>query len=248
MSGLFDFLGKINPGDFSLDQPMPTQAIQPGMPQAVPQEMAGALQTQAAPQVQQPGFLARLAMPDETGVSKLDRIGAIGRSMQDGSDGSIDTALRTKQQDYQKQQQLKQAQADRAAKNAAFKAAYKGGKFDPGVYAANLGTSDVDPSDIAALTKAFAPKNHVVSNAHGIYNVDEDTGDMAALKEFGPEALKGWTQNADGSWSPVRGGPYDPDVIRANATTRRKVVTSNPMPRAAGAGAATGLPPGYVSR
>lgn len=70
-----------------------------------------------------------------------------------------------------------------------------------------------------------------------------------AAAEKGPTAPSGYTWGADGkSLAAIPGGPGDPKVIGANATTRREVVVNNPLPNRAraGGGNTSGVPAGFV--
>lgn len=160
MSGLFDFLGKDLGGGFGQPQQPPVQqeqatAMMPATQSPPPEGLLHPPQ-----QVEGPGLLERLRTPNDSGVSWADKLYAIGGVLGGDSAGGMQY-LQGKQKDARAQKLLDQAKADHAAKNAAFRAAYKDGRFDPAAYAAALGSADVDPSDIAQLSKTFAPQGGV---------------------------------------------------------------------------------------
>jgi hypothetical protein len=197
-----------------------------------------------------PGLLERARTADpNTGLSFADKLYMLGSAARDEGPDPMKYA--------QQRRQEAQAGADRGRRNQAFKAAYQGGKFDPAAYASALGDSNVDPSDIAALTNAFRSKRQILQNAHGIFSADPDAedGDLQALQEFEPQerVSPGFEQQPDGSWAPIKGGPYDPDYIARTTGVRRDAVVNRPMPRSSGGRGGRGgssyappLPPGFV--
>lgn len=96
-------------------------------------------------------------------------------------------------------------------------------------------TNGLNLGPAAQAWQSLNPAPQTFNTSRGIVRVDRD-GTAQTLFDIPadpPKASPGWNINPDGSWSPVKGGPYDPDYVRSTAETRRQVVTQNPMPRAA---------------
>lgn len=156
MAGLFDFLGQ-NPAFGAEAQPDP-QSL-PSVQHAAPMADPGALTHLATEAPKPPGFLDKLRQPDENGINFSDRLYAFGAALSDTPEAGM-AHLDRRRAAFKDDAKLAEQKADRARKNAAFRSAYKDGKFDPGAYTAALGDSG-DPSDIAELSKTFAPKTGV---------------------------------------------------------------------------------------
>lgn len=195
-----------------------------------------------APQMQQgPGLLDRLRAPDANGVTFSDKLSAMGGILagDDNPYARIDAAKKANAETQQ-----------RARRNQAFMAAYKNGKFDPAAYAEALGSANVDPSDIAALEKAF---NHQQSDSQyvegpdGIYQVDKPSGQTRRVQEYPakPNTTPGQINPQTGRWE---WAPGYLDAIGSRAEVQREAVVKHPMPSRGGGGGRGGgtswLPPG----
>lgn len=150
--GVFDFL-RDKPAQPAALSPTPSSNVMDGLTPAAPQPAPA-----PAAQPEQPGLFHQLM---NYVTSPEGRIG-IGTALRSwgGDDGAFQDQARIQQQ-FAAQRKLQEQTEDRTRKNMAFKKAYQNGKFDPAVYVANLGASDVDPEDIAKTAKAFAPEGGV---------------------------------------------------------------------------------------
>ena len=118
------------------------------------------------------------------------------------------------------------------------------------------------PQGLAAYLndKRDRSKPSIYSTGDGIVSVSPKEGggwtteNIYQPKPDAPKAAPGWQVNPDGSWAPVKNGPYDPDYIARTAGVRRDAVVSRPTPRVGGGGrgrsggraAPPPLPPGFV--
>ena len=102
----------------------------------------------------------------------------------------------------------------------------------------------LDVSGSARLYESMNPEPKFYNTTRGVVKVmpDGSAENIYDIPPDPPQASPGWNINTDGSWAPVKGGPYDPDYVRATAETRRQAVVKNPMPRAASAGGRGGSP------
>lgn len=210
----------------------------PAAPMAAPAPAASALppvqQPDMLPQQEaQPSFLSRLTATTPDGLTFQDRLMALG-SILHGDGAGAQNYLQQQRTNATAQTKLAKADADRQKMAAAFKAAYAGGKFDPQVYA-NMAGSEFNPSDLEALAKAGGEQKFLTSRG-SIFLGNATQGTMKPLYTAPNKLPFGWDVDDDtGEVSPTPGGPFDPKTIQANALTRRKVITGNPMPGKAGA-------------
>lgn len=91
-------------------------------------------------------------------------------------------------------------------------------------------------------------KPTIINTRDGPVTLDEQGNAKLAYEVQNRAAPSGYQYDDNGQLVAIPGGPADPNVIRNNATTRRQVVTSNPMPRAGGrsGGGGSKLPPGFI--
>lgn len=54
----------------------------------------------------------------------------------------------------------------------------------------------------------------------------------------------GWQENPDGTWSPIKNGPYDPDYIAKTSGIRREAIVDRPMPSRPRSGGGVAASPG----
>jgi len=193
-------------------------------------------QLQLPPTMQkQPGLFSRMVGTDSDGAGLRDRMMMALIAAQGDPMAAIQMRQGLRKETTDK--------AERQRRNEALKAAYQNGKFDPQAYIDGVGDSG-DATDAFDIAKVLKPDRRVVSNSRGIYEVED--GQVNALQEFPeePDVSPGWQALPDGTWAPIKNGPYDPEYIAKVGGVRRDAVVSRPMPRAAGGGrGGGGLPP-----
>lgn len=112
---------------------------------------------------------------------------------------------------------------------------------------------DLSDQSLAQLQQGYdlirkRAKPTVMNTRDGLVTLDEQGNAKLAYEVQNRAAPSGYQYDDNGQLVAIPGGPADPNVIRNNATTRRQVVTSNPMPRAGGrsGGGGSKLPPGFI--
>jgi hypothetical protein len=94
-------------------------------------------------------------------------------------------------------------------------------------------------SSMVGMMKLMEPeKPSYIEGPDGIYAIDRSGASkrVQAYPEKAPAVSPGWTALPDGSWAPVKNGPYDPDYIAKTSGLRRDAIVQRPMPRVGGGG------------
>lgn len=190
--------------------------------------------------------LGNFTRTDEQGRTfgdKLAIIGATMRSVSDPSSGALDQQidrLRQSQARRQHEMSMDRFRSDIAPHDGPNGSGTGAAKTPQELQSAfmNAAGSDLNVGQIAQAYDRFNPEPKFYNTTRGVVKVmpDGSAENIYDIPPDPPQASPGWNINPDGSWAPVKGGPYDPDYVRATAETRRQAVVQNPMPRAASAG------------